>query len=88
MGAPESSAASVASGAAQARTRRKPYLCFLVRCRLEEGASRGGEPSWRFTVQQVGPGAARRSFACLSDVEAYLEAELVRSVKQMAGSTA
>jgi hypothetical protein len=36
----------------------------------------------------VGPGAAHRSFACLSDVEAYLEAELVRSVKQMAGSTA
>ena len=88
MGAPESSSATAAFGAAQARTRRKPYLCFLVRCRLEEGAGRGEVLSWRFTVQQVGPDAARRSFACLSDVEAYLEAELVRSVRQMAGSTA
>jgi hypothetical protein len=88
MGAPESSAAGAATGAAQAHTRRKPYLCFLLRCRLEEGAGRGEELSWRFTVQQVGPDAVRRSFACLSDVEAYLEAELARSAGQMAGSTA
>lgn len=68
----------------------RPYRCFLVRCWLEEGAlpdalpgggrpgevGRGSEPAWRFTVQQVGPAAARRGFACLRDVVAYIEAEL------------
>lgn len=58
------------------RTKHQRYWCFLVRCRLEEGAGPGGEPGWRFTVQQADPGAARRSFACLKHVEAYLEAEL------------
>ncbi len=52
------------------------YRCFLVRCRLEEGAGPNGEPSWRFTVQQVRSGAARRSFTSLSDVATHLEAEL------------
>jgi hypothetical protein len=69
----------------------RPYRCFLVRCWLEEGAGGpseaglGGEPGWRFTVQQVGPDAARRSFACLKDVEAYLEAELGPSGSHAAG---
>ncbi len=62
------------TGAAQPK--RQPYRCFLLRCWLQEGAGPGGEPSWRFTVQEAGPDAARRSFACLEDVEAYLAAAL------------
>ncbi len=62
------------SGAAQPR--RQPYRCFLVRCWLEEDAGAGGEPAWRFTVQETGPDAARRSFVCLRDVEAYLDSAL------------
>jgi hypothetical protein len=54
----------------------QPYRCFLVRCRLEDGARPAGEPVWRFTVEQAGPDAARRSFSCLHDVAAYLAAEL------------
>jgi hypothetical protein len=54
----------------------RAYRCFLVRCRLEEGASLEDKPAWRFTVEQVRPGAARRSFASIHDVAAYLEAEL------------
>ncbi len=61
---------------APARRRQRPYRCFLIRCWQEPGTGPGGEPGWRFTVQQVGPEAARRSFACVADVEAYLEAEL------------
>ena len=52
------------------------YRCFLLRCRLEEGAGPNCQPAWRFTVQQTGPGAARHSFSRLKDVEAYFEAEL------------
>jgi len=52
----------------------------LVRCRLEEGGSPGaGNPAWRFTVEQIRPDAARRSFASIRDVAAYLEAELESS---------
>ncbi len=61
---------------AGARKKLQPYRCFLVRCRLEEEAGSGGESGWRFTVQEAGPDAARRAFACLKDVEAYLEAQL------------
>ncbi len=53
--------------------KREPYLCLLLRCRLDEGR---GPPAWRFTVQQVGRGAPRRSFARFSDLVAYVEAEL------------
>ncbi len=61
-----------------------PYRVFLLRCRLEEGASPGagqgcepaGEPVWRFTVQQVGPNAARCSFTSLRDVTDHVQAEL------------
>ncbi len=55
---------------------QQPYRCFLVRCRLEAAAGQQGESAWRFTVQQTGPDAGRRSFACLHDVAAHLEAEL------------
>jgi hypothetical protein len=55
------------------------YRCFLLRCRLEEGAGPGGRPAWRFTIQQVGPAEAHRSFACLPDVMAYLDASLASS---------
>ena len=58
---------------AQSRKKQEPYLCLLLRCRLDEGR---GPPAWRFTLQQVGQGAPRRSFACFSDVVAYVEAEL------------
>ncbi len=61
---------------AESFSQQRPYRCFLVRCRLEEGAGPSGEPVWRFSVQEAGPHAARRSFACLEDFEAYLEAEL------------
>ncbi len=52
------------------------YRCFLLRCRLEDGAGPAGEPVWRFTVQQAAPDAVRRSFACLHDVATHVEAEL------------
>ena len=52
------------------------YRCFLLRCRLEEGAGPQCQPAWRFTIHQTGPGAARHSFSRLKDVEAFLEAEL------------
>ena len=68
MGATESGA--------EPNTKRQPYRCFLVRCRLEEGAGPDREPAWRFTVEQAGDGGARRSFASLRDVTAHLEAEL------------
>jgi hypothetical protein len=60
------------------------YRCFLLRCRLEEGAGPNCQPPWRFTVQQTGPGAARHSFSRLKDVEAFLEAELA-SVAEATG---
>ncbi len=59
-----------------ARNKRPRYWCFLVRCRVEERAGPEGEPSWRFTVQQMGGDPSRRSFACLRDVAAHIEAEL------------
>jgi hypothetical protein len=63
-------------GGAEARRRRQPYRCYLVRCRLEEGAGPHGEAIWRFTVQQADSAAARRSFASLEDVAAHIEADL------------
>ena len=71
-----------------AKTSRKgrSYRCYLVRCRLEEDAgegeptaSRGG--AWRFTVEQVRPDAARRSFTSIHDVAAYIDAELAQCAK-------
>lgn len=68
--------------ASEARKPMRPYRCFLVRCRLEDSdggpdqVGQSGRPAWRFTVQQAAPDAARRSFACLQDVAAFLEAEL------------
>jgi len=55
---------------------QRPYRCFLVRCRLEENGGPTGELVWRFSVEEMGPRAARRAFACLEDFEAYLETEL------------
>jgi len=72
MGTTESSV----EGGAEARRRRQPYRCFLLRCRLEEGAGPHGEAIWRFTVQQADSDAARRSFASLEDVAAHIEADL------------
>ncbi len=67
---------SSAEGVAEVRRRRQPYRCYLVRCRLEEGAGPEGEATWRFTVQRADPDAARRSFASLDDVAAHIEADL------------
>jgi hypothetical protein len=67
---------------AKSRKERQPYRCFLLRCRLVPGAATASRdsaeraPGWRFTVEEAGRAAERRSFACLRDFEAYLEAEL------------
>ncbi len=60
---------------AESRAKRETYLCILLRCRLGED---GGRPAWRFTVQQVGNGVPRRSFASFSDLVAYVDVELAR----------
>ena len=58
----------------------QPYRCFLIRCRLEEGAGPDGAAAWRFTVQQADAHAPRRSFVSLMEVAAHLEAELASCV--------
>jgi len=60
--------------------KRQPYRCFLIRCRLEEGAGRDGAAAWRFTVQQADAGAPRRTLISLLEVAAHLEAELTSCV--------
>ena len=72
-------------GGAGNRNLGQVYRCFLVRCRLEERAGLDREPRWRFTVEQAGPGATRRSFACLADLVSYLEAEVEACGKDVAG---
>jgi hypothetical protein len=61
---------------ASALKKRQAYRCFLIRCRLEEGAGPDGAPAWRFTVQQAEANAPRRSFVSLLEITAHLEAEL------------
>jgi hypothetical protein len=56
--------------------KRQSYRCFLIRCRLEEGAGPDGAAAWRFTVQQADANAPRRTFVSLPEVAAHLEAEL------------
>jgi hypothetical protein len=65
-----------------ARTPRKreTYHCFLVRCRLVEGAGPDGAAAWRFTVQQAGAGGARHSFICFDELAAHMQAELASCV--------
>jgi len=75
MGATERNAGTTREG--------RPYRCFLVRCRLVEGNGEvkpnGSRPAaWRFIVEQVRPDTARRSFASIHDVAAYIDAELAR----------
>ncbi len=60
--------------------RQQPYRCFLIRCRLEEGAGPDGAAAWRFTVQQADANAPRRAFLSLLEVAAHLEAELASCV--------
>jgi hypothetical protein len=60
--------------------KRQPYRCFLIRCRLEEGAGPDRAAAWRFTVQQAEANAPRRTFVSLPDVAAHLEAELASCV--------
>ncbi len=74
-------AVTPAQGAESAK-KRVYYRCFLLRCQRQESAEAGlpadmgGEPAWRFTVQEAGRDGARRSFTSLKDVEAYLAARL------------
>jgi hypothetical protein len=56
--------------------KRQPYRCFLVRCRLEEGAGPDGAAAWRFTVQQADANAPRRMCVSLPEVAAHIESEL------------
>jgi hypothetical protein len=58
----------------------QPYRCFLIRCRLEEGAGPNGAPAWRFTVQQADAHAPRRTCVSLQEVAAHMEAELASCV--------
>ena len=59
---------------------QQPYRCFLIRCRLEEGAGPDGAAAWRFTVQQAGADTPRRAFVSLPEVAAHMEAELASCV--------
>jgi hypothetical protein len=56
--------------------KRQPYRCFLIRCRLEEGAGPDGTSAWRFTVQQADANAPRRTCISLAEVTAQIESEL------------
>jgi len=56
--------------------KRQPYRCFLIRCRLEEGAGPNGATAWRFTVQQAGAYAPRRMCVSVAEVAAHIESEL------------
>ena len=60
--------------------KRQPYRCFLIRCRLEEGAGADGAAAWRFTVQQAEANAPRRTFVSLLEVAAHMETELASCV--------
>jgi hypothetical protein len=60
--------------------KRQPYRCFLIRCRLEEGAGPDGTAAWRFTVQQADANAPRRTFVSLPEVAAHMETELASCV--------
>jgi hypothetical protein len=63
-------------GGTETQNNGQPYRCFLVRCRLEEGAGSDGASGWRITVQQAGGDGTRRFFADPHDVALYLEAQL------------
>ncbi len=79
------SARSASECSARAGKERQVYRCFLLRCRLVPEPSTAADdsteptPRWRFMVEEAGRVAERRSFACLGDLEAYLEAELQSS---------
>ena len=60
--------------------KRQPYRCFLIRCRLEEGAGPDGTAAWRFTVQQADAHAPRRTCVSLLEVAAHMETELASCV--------
>ena len=64
---------------------RQRYRCFLLRCRLEEGAGPGGEAAWRFTVERAGDSRARRVFASLEAATAYIDDELQASRRSAVG---
>jgi hypothetical protein len=63
--------------------KRQPYRCFLVRCRLEEGAGPDGTPEWRFTVEQAGDKSARHAFHSLEDVATHIGEELATCRRSM-----
>ena len=52
------------------------YRAFLLRCWQEADAVPAGENAWRFTLVQLGQGQAKKGFASLEDLVAYLRGEL------------
>ncbi len=52
------------------------YRAFLLRCWQEAGAGPGGEAAWRFSLAQAGDEEAKRGFASLEALLAYLRREL------------
>ena len=60
--------------------KRQPYRCFLIRCRLEEGAGPDGAAAWRFIVQQADAYAPRRMCVSVAEVAAHIESELASCV--------
>jgi hypothetical protein len=57
--------------------RRQVYRCFLLRCRLEDGAGPGEEAAWRFTVERAGESHARRTFSSLEAATTCINDELL-----------
>ena len=54
----------------------RPQRAYLVRCWREEGATVLGQPSWRFSVEEVFGERRRRGFRSLKDLIAFIQAEM------------
>ena len=54
------------------------YRSWLLRCWQEPGAGPGGAPAWRFLLAQLDSEEARKGFASLEALCAYLRRELER----------
>ena len=67
--------------------KRQPYRCFLIRCRLEEGAGPDGAAAWRFTVQQADALCTPPHVRLGAEVAAHMEAELASCVLAPESST-
>ena len=54
----------------------RPQRAYLVRCWREEGAAVVGQPSWRFSVEEVFGKRRRRGFRSLQALVDYIQAEM------------